>query len=92
MTRTTSSRLYAAGLLFLAIIIISSFLSRHSSSSAQINKPTTAATPKVENLNFLIAAPYWSVENGFVSTIELKNYHVEEPLTITPTGRTTFSG
>src|SRR5215212_3177334 len=85
MTHSTSSRLCAAGLLFLAIITISGYLSRHSSSSAQTNKEQTAAqTSKVENFNFLIAAPYWSVENGFVSTIEMKNYNVEEPLTITP--------
>ena len=85
MTRTTTSRVCAAGLLFLAIVTISSYLAHHSSSLAQTNKePEEGSTPKVENYNFLIAAPYWSVEKGFVSTIEMKNYHVEEPLTITP--------
>jgi hypothetical protein len=85
MTRATSSRLCAAGLLFLTIITIFNYLARHPAANAQTNKePAAAPTPKVENYNFLIAAPYWSVENGFVSTIEMKNYHVEEPLTITP--------
>src|SRR5689334_20324881 len=81
MTHTTRSRLCVVVLLCWAIVIISSYLSRHSSSNAQTNK---GAMPKVEDHTFLIAAPYWSVENGFVSTIEMKNYHVKEPLTITP--------
>src|SRR5262245_26505869 len=33
---------------------------------------------------FTIAAPYWSVEGGFISTIEMKNYRVDQSLTITP--------
>lgn len=85
MTHITRSRLSFAVVLLLAIVAISIYLAGHSSSRAQTYKdPAAAPTPKVENFNFLIAAPYWSVENGFVSTIEMKNYHVEEPLTITP--------
>jgi hypothetical protein len=61
------------------------FFASLSPSGAQTTKDsTTASQAKVENLNFLIAAPYWSVENGFVSTIEMKNYHVTDPLTVTP--------
>ncbi len=84
MTYITTSRRSFAVVLLLAIAI-SSYLAGHTSSRAQTNKVAgAAAAPKVENFNFLIAAPYWSVEKGFVSTIEMKNYHVDEPLTITP--------
>ena len=84
MTRISNLRLFASLLmlaLFTALIVYSSYLS---SSGAQTAKePSTSSKPKVENFNFLIAAPYWTTENGFVSTIEMKNYHVEQPLTIT---------
>jgi len=33
---------------------------------------------------FSVYAPYWSTEPGFVSTIEMMNYRVDESLTITP--------
>ncbi|HEX9544501.1 MAG TPA: hypothetical protein VF955_04905, partial [Pyrinomonadaceae bacterium] len=80
MTRISKLRLFASLLmlaLFTALIVYSSYFS---SSGAQTAKePSTSSKPKVENLDFLIAAPYWSIENGFVSTIEMKNYHVEQP-------------
>jgi len=85
MTRTATSRLFSAGVLIVLIVILFVYFSSRSLSGAQINKePATASKPKVENFNFLIAAPYWCTEKGFVSTIEMKNYHVEQPLTITP--------
>ena len=52
--------------------------------ASQKKAEDTASKPKVQNLDFLIAAPYWCVEKEFVSTIEMKNYNVAEPLTVTP--------
>jgi len=82
MTRTAKSRLC------LSIILITSIAtlvmdSSYQSSGAQSTEPASAAKPKVENYSFLLAAPYWRTDSGYVSTIEMKNYHVEQPLTIT---------
>lgn len=84
MNRTIKSRLFSAGVLVVLILTLFVYLSSRSLSGAQTNKePAPESTAKAENLNFLIAAPYWCTDKGFVSTIEMKNYHVEQPLTIT---------
>jgi len=43
-----------------------------------------AAEPAEDVFDFAIHAPYWSTEPGFISTIQMKNYRVDEPLTVTP--------
>lgn len=82
------SRLRAILLSLLIVFSLATFLVFFASlgpSGAQTTKYSmTASQTKVQNLDFLIAAPYWSVEKEFVSTIEMKNYHVSEPLTVTP--------
>jgi hypothetical protein len=83
MTRPAKLRLFSAVMLVGSLAMFLVYFSHLSSSGAQTaNQPGAASTPKVENFNFLIAAPYWCIEKGFVSTIEMKNYHVEQPLTI----------
>lgn len=77
MTRKAHSRFFSASALILSTLAFFTYFSFHSRSGAQTNQPV------VENFHFLIAAPYWSVEDGFVSTIEMKNYHVDQPLTVT---------
>ena len=84
MTRITNLRVFLSLVLVFSFATFLVYFSHLSSSGAKTTKESvTASKAKVENLDFLIAAPYWSVENGFVSTIEMKNYHVEQPLTIT---------
>src|SRR5882757_1600398 len=78
MTRKASSRLISAAALILSSAALLTYISLHSRSGAQTTKPV------VENFHFLIAAPYWSTSEGFVSTIEMKNYQVDQPLTVTP--------
>ena len=85
MTRISRPRVVLLPLfLIFSLAMFWSFFASLSPSGAQTTKDSMASHGKVENLNFLIAAPYWSVDNGFVSTIEMKNYHVTDPLTITP--------
>ena len=85
MNRISTPRVVLLPLLLIfALAMFWGFFPSLSPSGAQTTKDSMASHGKVENLNFLIAAPYWSVENGFVSTIEMKNYHVTDPLTITP--------
>lgn len=45
---------------------------------------SSAAEPEDEVVDFTVYAPYWSTEPGFVSTLQMKNYRVDEPLTVTP--------
>jgi hypothetical protein len=39
---------------------------------------------ETEVFDFSTFAPYWSTEAGFISTLEMKNLRVDEPLTVTP--------
>jgi hypothetical protein len=61
-----------------------------SSSWSAITPPTrsapapSAAKPTEDVFDFAIHAPYWSTEPGFVSTLQMKNYRVDEPLMVTP--------
>jgi hypothetical protein len=50
-----------------------------------VNAPAAQDTQTPEQPpDVVLAAPYWSTADGFVSTIEMKNYHVSNPLTVTP--------
>jgi len=40
-------------------------------------------TSMAENKQSQVGAPYWSVEDGFVSTIQVKNYRVDKKVTVT---------
>jgi hypothetical protein len=42
--------------------------------------PPSTETPE-QPIDVVLAAPYWSTADGFVSTIEMKNFHVVNPLT-----------
>jgi hypothetical protein len=53
-------------------------------STPQAAKKTEAEQPAETASSFVIAAPYWTTEDGFVSTIEMKNNRVDTSLTITP--------
>lgn len=58
-----------------------------------INAPVAPNTQTPERPpDVILAAPYWSTADGFVSTIEMKNYHVSNPLTVTPVLRLEHGG
>jgi hypothetical protein len=61
-----------------ALIVLNGLNSRATAGS---DRPSAQAN---STSTFAIYAQYWSVEDGFVSTIELKNYRVDKLLTITP--------
>lgn len=79
----------------LALMILLTILS---SASFLFSRPTAAQTSAAESSttgseevvagnevrDFAIHAPYWSTEPGFVSTIQMRNYRVDESLTVTP--------
>jgi hypothetical protein len=79
---TNLFRISAIALFSIPLIVIFRFLAPTSANAPLSRTPTTVAT--VETTEFAIAAPYWSVEDGFVSTIEMKNYRVDQSLTIMP--------
>jgi hypothetical protein len=67
MTRITNLRVFLSLLLVFSFATFLVYFSHLSSSGAQTTKESvTASKAKVENLDFLIAAPYWCIENGFV--------------------------
>ncbi len=78
---STRSKLLMAFLM--ALLLTSPFVL-----SPSLLRPGHAQTAKIKKtegaVNFAIDAPYWSVEEGFISTIEMKNYRVDQSLTITP--------
>ena len=83
--KTTGNRSIAratiVGLLMsiaVALIIVNGLNSR---ATAESDRPSTQAN---STSTFAIYAPYWSVEDGFVSTIEMKNYRVDQSLSIRP--------
>ncbi len=58
----------------------------HKHASRKVEDAPAAAdteTPE-QQPDVILAAPYWSTADGFVSTIEMKNYHVSKPITATP--------
>ncbi len=79
-----------------ACLILTLFLGSFIVPSALLSRVAKAQRPKIESqavatdqssaqpTEALIAAPYWSTTDGFVSTIEMKNYRVDVPLTVTP--------
>jgi len=60
-----------------ALIVLNGLNSR---ATAESDRPAQANNSST----FAIYAPYWSAEDGFVSTIEMKNYRVDRSLTISP--------
>ena len=81
MTQTARSRLLSASILLLATASLFSYVSLHSHSGAQ-----TPGHAKMAHMEWReqVDAPYWSVEDGFVSTIQMKNYRVDKTVTVTP--------
>jgi hypothetical protein len=51
---------------------------------APVADKAQAEQPAEPITDFVVAAPYWSLEDGFTSTIELRNNRVDGPLTVTP--------
>ena len=57
-----------------------------------VNRPNSQASTQSDPAStqanatstFTVYAPYWSTKPGFVSTIEMMNYRVDEPLTVRP--------
>ena len=98
MTHPTGTKLFAVGvLLTLLSASLMSLPPRHAAkglppsreSRKGVNVPLpdtqTPDTQTPEQMpDVVLAAPYWSTADGFVSTIEMKNYHVSKLLTVTP--------
>jgi len=90
MMRLTRVRLSAGLLLTLlaasfSLPLASSRAARPHAQPKAETRPTVPATQQSEQPpDVILAAPYWSTADGFVSTIEMKNYHVTNPLTVTP--------
>jgi hypothetical protein len=83
MTQTARSRLLSASILLLATASLFSYVSLHSHSSAQTPGHDQAKMAHMEWRD-QVDAPYWPVEDGFVSTIQMKNYRVDKTVTVTP--------
>ncbi len=94
MTHPTYAKILAVGLLIASLFAPLIWAPRLSAAKAVapghksqkgVNAPAAQDTQTPEEpLDVVLAAPYWSTTDGFVSTIEMKNYHVSNPLTVTP--------
>ena len=84
MSRVSRRTLFTVCLLLL-FVICSLLLSYSHATNAQESIRDAGDIQSEDPISeFMIAAPYWSNEKGFVSTIEMKNYRVDELLIVTP--------
>ena len=94
MTHPTSTKIFAVGLLLTLLsasliarlpLLAAKALPPGRESRKSVGAPVAPNTQTPEQPpDVILAAPYWSTADGFVSTIEMKNYHVSNPLTVTP--------
>jgi hypothetical protein len=102
MTRLTRAKIFAAGLL-LALLSASfvplphlfaakALAPEHESRKGEVKLASSSTQTPEQTPDVVLAAPYWSTGDGFVSTIEMKNYHVTSPLTVTPVLRLEHGG
>jgi hypothetical protein len=95
MTHLNRARIYAISLLL--ALLATSFISplppsraakgrvpKHESQKGEDTSAAPSTQTEEQPPDVILAAPYWSTADGFVSTIEMKNYHVSNPLTVTP--------